>query len=118
VRFVGFGDSALNLEITAYIATSDWNEFLEIREDIYLRMMDVVTASGTGFAFPSQTLYFARDQGLDPEKSAAAIGEVGQWRADHQLPFPNFDIEFRKKHRDTLDYPPAGSALGKADPQA
>ncbi len=117
VRFVGFGDSSLNLEITAYIATSDWNEFLEIREDIYLRMIDVVTASGTGFAFPSQTLYFARDQGLDSDKSAAAIAEVGQWRADHQLPFPNFDIGFRKKHRHTLDYPPTGSAVGKTEPQ-
>ena len=80
-------------------------------------MIDVVTQSGTGFAFPSQTLYFARDPGLDPDKSAAAVAEVGQWRADHQLPFPNFDIEFRKRHRHTLDYPPTGSAVGKTGPQ-
>jgi MscS family membrane protein len=117
VRLVGFGDFSLNLEITAYIATSDWNEFLEIREDLYLRMIEVITESGTGLAFPSQTLYFARDPGLDPDKSTAAIAEVGQWRADHKLPFPNFDIEFRKTHRDTLEYPPAGSAVGKSEPQ-
>jgi MscS family membrane protein len=117
VRFVGFGGCSLNLEISAYVATGDWNEFLEIQEDIYLRMIDVVTQSGTGFAFPSQTLYFARDPGLDPDKSAAAIDEVGQWRAEDKLPFPNFDIEFRKTHRDTLDYPPAGSAVGKSGPQ-
>ena len=52
VRFIGFGDCSLNLEVFAYVATRDWNEFLEVQEDIYLRMMDVVTASGTGFAFP------------------------------------------------------------------
>jgi MscS family membrane protein len=109
VRFIGFGASSVNLEVFAYVGTRDWNEFLGIQEDIYLRMMEVVAASGTGFAFPSQTLYFARDAGLDPDKSAAAMAEVQQWRAAHKLPFPDFDIEFRKMRRDTLDYPPAGS---------
>ncbi|MBX3734043.1 MAG: mechanosensitive ion channel [Verrucomicrobiae bacterium] len=80
-----------------------------IQEDILLRTMDVVAASGTGFAAPSQTLYFARDAGLDPDKSAAALAQVQAWRADPKLPFPEFDPEFRKLHRDTLDYPPNGS---------
>ncbi len=65
VRFVGIGDCSLNLEVFAYVGTKDFNEFLEVQEDINLRMMDVVAASGTGFAFPSQTLYFARDEVLD-----------------------------------------------------
>ena len=117
VRFIGFGQSSLNLEVFAYVGTKDWNEFLGIQEDIYLRMMDVVTASGTAFAFPSQTLYFARDAGLDLDKSAAALAEVHRWRAEQKLPFPNFDIEFRKTHRDTLDYPPAGSSVAEPKPQ-
>ena len=79
-------------------------------------MMDVVAASGTSFAFPSQTVYFARDGGLDPDKSAAAAAQVQQWRGEHKLPFPNFDIEFRKAHRDTLDFPPAGSSAGGSSP--
>lgn len=109
VRFIGFGDSSLNLEVFAYVGTADWEEFLAIQEDILLRMMDVVAAAGTGFAFPSQTLYFARDAGLHPHKSAAALAQVQAWRADQKLPFPEFDPEFRKLHRDTLDYPPNGS---------
>lgn len=117
VRLIGFGASSLNLEVFAYIDTQDWNEFLEIQEDIHLRMMDVVAASGTGFAFPSQTLYFARDAGLDPDKSAAAMEQVQRWRAEHKLPFPNFDLEFRRTHRDTLEYPPAGSATAGHKPQ-
>ena len=117
VRFAGFDKSSLNVEVFAYIGTKDWNEFLEVQEDIYLRMIDVVAASGTGFAFPSQTLYFARDKGLDPDKSAAAVAEVQQWRAAQKLPFPDFDIEFRKTHRDTLDYPPNGSSTGESKKQ-
>jgi MscS family membrane protein len=114
VRFIGFGEFSLNLEVYAYLATKDWNTFLEIQEDIYLRMIDVVAASGTGFAFPSQTVYFTRDQGLDPQKSSHAITEVEKWRSEHQLPFPNFDVQFRKMHRDTLDYPPKNSSTTKS----
>jgi len=99
--------------VFAYVGTKDWNEFLAVKEDIYYRMMDVVAASGTGFAFPSQTLYFARDEGLDPDKSAAAVAEMKQWRAAHKLPFPDFDPEFQKAHRDTLDYPPAESSTAE-----
>jgi hypothetical protein len=117
VRFAGFDKSSLNVEVFAYIGTKDWNEFLEVQEDIYLRMIDVIAASGTGFAFPSQTLYFARDKGLDPDKSAAAMAEVQQWRAAQKLPFPDFDIEFRKTHRDTLDYPPNGSSTAESKKQ-
>jgi MscS family membrane protein len=114
VRFAGFDKYSLNVEVFAYVGTKDWNEFLAVQEDIYYRMMDVVAASGTGFAFPSQTIYYARDGGLDPEKSAAAVAEVRQWRAAHKLPFPDFDVEFRQTHRDTLDYPPAGSSTAEA----
>jgi len=63
VRFVAFGAYSLDVEVFAYIRTSDWAEFLAIREEIYLRMMEIVAESGTGFAFPSQTLYMARDTG-------------------------------------------------------
>jgi len=118
VRFAGFGECSLNVEVFAYVGTKDWNEFLGIQEDIYLRMIDVVAASGTGIAFPSQTIYFARDGGLDPDKSTAAVAEVQQWRAAHKLPFPDFDIEFRKTHRDTLDYPPQGSSTAESSKQS
>jgi MscS family membrane protein len=118
VRFAGFDKCSLNVEVFAYVGTKDWNEFLGVQEDIYLRMIDVVAASGTRFALPSQTLYFARDEGLDADKSAASVAEVQQWRAAQKLPFPDFDIEFRKTHRDTLDYPPNGSSTAEPKKQS
>ena len=59
MRFVGFGDASLNLEVFAYVRTSDWNEFLGIQEDIYLRMMDVVAASGTAATASFSRLFVA-----------------------------------------------------------
>ena len=91
VRFVGFGASSLDVEVLAYVQTSDYAEFLGVREDLYLRMMDAVDASGTGFAFPSTTAYLARDGGLDEEKTRAAEDAVAEWRRAGRLPFPDFD---------------------------
>ncbi|TDJ03458.1 MAG: mechanosensitive ion channel family protein [Deltaproteobacteria bacterium] len=72
VRFVSFVAYSIDLEIYAYVSTSDWNEFLSVREDLMLRIIDIVQASGTGFAFPSQTLYLGEDDGLDEKRSRAA----------------------------------------------
>jgi MscS family membrane protein len=93
VRFTGFGASSLDIEVFAYVTTSDREEFFSIREDIMLRIMDIVAQSGTGFAFPSQTLYFTRDDGLDVSRTEAAEAQVRKWRDEGRLPFPNFSPE-------------------------
>jgi MscS family membrane protein len=111
VRFVGFGAYSLDLEVFAYVMTSDWNEFLHIREDIYLRMMDIVELSGTGFAFPSQTTYLGKDDGLPPEKVREVEALVEEWRTQNRLPFPDFDPDEKVRMKDTLPYPPEGSVL-------
>ncbi len=61
VRFVRFGPSSLEVDIFAYVFARDWNNFLEIQEDLLLSIMDIVHKSGVGIAFPSQTLYLAVD---------------------------------------------------------
>jgi len=67
VRFVGFGDYSLDLEIFAYIDTSDINDFLACQEDLNLRIMHIVEAAGTSFALPSRTLYHTQDRGVGVE---------------------------------------------------
>jgi MscS family membrane protein len=109
-RFIGFGASSLNIEMFGYASTSDWAEFLGIREDLFLRVMDIVEQSGTGFAFPSQTLYFARDQGLDADRSEAAEAQVRQWRDEGRLPFPNASPE---QMRQIAIDPPPGPQTGQ-----
>jgi len=112
VRFGGFGAHSLDVEIFTYVLTRDYNEFLAVREDLYLRIMDVVKAAGSGLAFPSQTLYLGRDGGLDPERAEAAARQVREWREEGALPFPDFPAELVERVKDGLDYPPRGSAAG------
>lgn len=109
VRFDGFGDYSLNAWIRVYIKTSSFNEFLAIKEDILLRVMDVVEQAGTGFAFPSRTLYHTRDGGLDHERGNEAEKKVREWASAQTLPFPDMAEDERKRITDTLDYPPEGS---------
>ncbi len=111
VRFTGFGKSSLDLEIFAYILETDYASFLPIQEDLLLRMMEIVEASGSGFAFPSQMTYVARDRGLDAAKSQEAMAQVREWRDQGKLPFPDFSPETLAEINNTLDYPPPDSAL-------
>jgi len=111
VRFVGFGAYSLDLEIFAYVQTIDWNEFLQVREDVFLRVMDLVETAGTGFAFPSQTTYLGKDEPPDPERSRAAEEQVARWRRERELPFPDLAPAERERLRGTLDFPPEGSVL-------
>jgi small-conductance mechanosensitive channel len=73
VRFVALGAHSLDLELFAYVRTTDFDEFLAVQEDLLLRIMDLVEESGTGFAFPSQTLYAAPDPGVDAERRVRAV---------------------------------------------
>jgi MscS family membrane protein len=109
VRFVGFGSHSLDLEIFAYVGTRDWNHFLAVREDLFLRVMAIVEESGSGLAFPSQTLYMSRDGGIDRERGARAEERVERWRQEGRVPFPDYDAETIEELDGSLDYPPRGS---------
>jgi MscS family membrane protein len=113
IRFAGFDSSSLRIEVTAYVLTRDSNEFVAVREDLLLRIMDIVEKSGSGFAFPSQTLYLSRDPGLDKERTAVAERQVQQWRDENKLPFPDFAPEDKAALRGSIEYPVPESAVGR-----
>jgi MscS family membrane protein len=109
IRFINFGAHSLDLEIFAYVDTSDWGEFLGIREDIFLRIMDIIEESGSGFAFPSQTLYLGKDDGLNEERVREVAAEVQRWREGREIFLPDFPPSLIEELKDTLSYPPEGS---------
>lgn len=109
IRFQGLGATSLNLEIFTYINALSFDDYLEVKEDLLLRIMDVVAESGTDFAFPSQTLYFARDKGLSPEKIQQAEERVKKWKKDNNMQIPAFDPDEIQKLKDSIPYPPEGS---------
>ena len=60
VNFAGFGDSSLDVELKYFISSADYREWLDNRERINLRIMDIVYGLGLDFAFPSTTVYLEK----------------------------------------------------------
>lgn len=67
IYFNSFGESSLDIMIYCFTKTTVWAEWLEIQQDVYLNIINIVKANGADFAFPSRTLYF--DQAGDPTNS-------------------------------------------------
>jgi MscS family membrane protein len=54
VRFIGVGTYSLDLEVDAYIKTRADDEFLQIRQELLLHILDAIEGSGTALALPTQ----------------------------------------------------------------
>jgi MscS family membrane protein len=104
VRFIEFGDYALKLEIFAFSKTADWDQFLALREDVFLRLADIVAASGSSFAFPTSTIMLEKGTGLDLKKSRLAEQKARKMIKDHKLPLPFMKEEQAQKYMDTINY--------------
>lgn len=50
VRFEKYGPSSLDLQVEAYIDTRDWGQFADIRQELLLRIMEVVEGAGSALA--------------------------------------------------------------------
>jgi MscS family membrane protein len=113
VRLTDIAGSSLSVEVFVYILTRDFNEFAAIREDLLLRMMDVMEDSGGGLALPSQTLYLSRDAGIEKEKADVAVKKIADLRDGKQLPFPDFHEEDKSSFKGSIEYPQPESAMRK-----
>ena len=60
VRLTSFGDSSINLLVSAYLRTNQAGTFLQMQNDLNLNVMDVMQRDGVDFAFPSTTVYLAK----------------------------------------------------------
>ncbi len=66
VRLAAIGEYALELEVRAYVDVTRMSDFAEVREELNLRILDIVRSAGTNFAFPSQTNYLTRAEAVQP----------------------------------------------------
>ena len=70
VRFTGYGQHFLEVELFAYAMTSAWPEFLEIREDVLLKVMEIVEGAGTRLALPTEIHYVSGENAPDTSSVA------------------------------------------------
>ncbi|MAY68723.1 MAG: mechanosensitive ion channel protein MscS [Rhodospirillaceae bacterium] len=75
VRIDSFGDSSINIMVYCFTLTTKWGEYLEIKERLAYKVMDIVHGAGAAFAFPSQSIYVESLPGDDaPEIFQPPVG--------------------------------------------
>ena len=67
VRIDRFNDSSIDILVYCFTQTTKWGEWLEIKERLAYEIMDIVHGAGTGFAFPSTSLYIESLPADQPE---------------------------------------------------
>ncbi len=60
VRMIGFNDYAVPVEAYAYVLAPDYPGFLEIQEQMLFEIRAIIETNGSGFAYPSSTVYLSR----------------------------------------------------------
>lgn len=65
VRLDAFADSSINLLVYCFTRTRDWAEWLAVKEELLLRLKEIVEEEGAGFAFPSSSVYLEPSAGLE-----------------------------------------------------
>jgi len=61
IRLARLGESALELEMQAYVMTREFSDFTAVREELLMSVMEIVESCGTSLAFPSRTVYIANE---------------------------------------------------------
>lgn len=105
VRFVGFAPNGLNIDIFAYVRTSDYSDYLAVLEDLNLRVMDILQEAGSGIALPAQVNYnFPGDwqANQDPRLVASSFDRV---RQEGGFPQPHYPPDWSEPRIDTLNFP-------------
>lgn len=67
VRIDSFNSSSIDIMLYCFTNTTNWGEWLQIKEDLAYRVKEIVEGNGTSFAFPSQSVYLESIPSERPE---------------------------------------------------
>ena len=73
VRIDSFSESSIDILVQAFTNTNDWGEYLKIKENLAVKIIEIVEKNNAGFAFPSQSLYFENFPNDKPEVFNAGL---------------------------------------------
>lgn len=98
------------IRIDAGVATTDYQYFLAVAEDLNLRIIELIHAAGAVFSGPGQVLQI-RDIHRAPEATLTDIeAQLEHWRSEDALPFPDVDPTDRARLAGTIGLPAGGDS--------
>ena len=70
VNFNKFAPSSLDFFVYTFTKTTKWVRFHEIKQDVMLKIIEIIESHGAECAFPTSTIHIARGE--------QALGEAGE----------------------------------------
>ena len=64
-QLMDFGVSGFTIEVFVYLIADGYLNYLEIQEDLLMGILDLIVAGGSGLAYPTRTMYMARNKPVD-----------------------------------------------------
>lgn len=68
VNFNQFGASSLDLMVYTFTKTTVWIEYHEVKQDVLLRIGEIIASHGAEIAFPTHTLHVQGDTARKPDE--------------------------------------------------
>lgn len=65
IYFSEFSQSSLDIFCYFFTKSTEWGEFMRVRERLYLEIMKIVEDNKASFAFPSQSIYIEENKPLE-----------------------------------------------------
>ncbi|WP_051244774.1 mechanosensitive ion channel family protein [Thalassobaculum salexigens] len=96
VRVNDFSDSAIEILVYCFTKTTDWGEWLEIRERFAYHIKQVVEGADAGFAFPSRSIYV---ETVPDDDSGTGADQNGDRDTPETYAPPGGDVSARRKPR-------------------
>jgi len=65
VKFDEFADSSLSIFLYYFSSSTNWAKYLQVRQEVNMKIMQLLENLGLEFAFPSRTLYLHQESATD-----------------------------------------------------
>src|SRR5262249_45140844 len=101
VRFVRFGTNGFEIDMFAYIRSTDWNEYLAVVEDLNLRIVQLINDAGAAFAYPGAPVNPDKEPGV---KQLAAEETMKKLQESGGYPLPLYPQEWIEPRTDVLAF--------------
>lgn len=83
-----FNDSSIDFLVYCFTRTTKWDEWLAAKEKLAYKIMEIVKAAGTDFAFPSRTLYVQdveTPEVFTPPAPSGNVARMAELKAQRKL---------------------------------
>lgn len=84
VNFLAFNASSLDIMVYTFTKTTQWVRFHEVKEDVLLKISDIIENHGAEVAFPTRTLHLpngVRVDGREDSKDKSADQDAGSGKS-------------------------------------